>query len=95
MHPFLRFFKKSFPPARAEILKLQTLLKQLEQIEKLAQKGKLDDKALESIYGAMPRPLKLRAAGSATGRDFMHKTQQVLAELNRVIKAHKSRAGKN
>ena len=94
MQAFLRKFNKSFPSVRDELAEFQMLLKQLERIERLAQKGKLDKKALRAIDEALPKEFKglhLRAVASATEKKFIPNTIDVLLELNRVIKDRKPR----
>lgn len=95
MQAFVKFFRRYFPKARTEISReiseLSAVLKHLEKIEKLVLNGRLDDRALKSIYKDMPRLVKLRAGKPATKDGFMNNTNNVLVELNRVIKEIRDR----
>jgi len=82
----LRRLNKLFPLVRAELTEFQVLLTRLERAERLALKGKLDGKALRAIYMAMPRGLVHRRVRSATEKQFIPNTLDMLVELNRVIK---------
>ena len=90
MQAFLRKFEAWLPAAREELAEFQVLRKQLDRVERLARKGKLDEKALVAIYNAMPRAFVLRAGRPSNDREVLPKTTKVLAELNRVIKVARS-----
>jgi hypothetical protein len=99
MQAFLRRFQALLPQVRAELIECHLLLKALDRAERLATKGRLDEKALSAIYTKIPKRLQQRfqlrfrsgrtarrANKSADGELPLPNTTKLLVELNRVIK---------
>jgi hypothetical protein len=86
MQPSMRKLLARLPAAREELTKLQIVLKQLDRVERLANKGKLNQKELESVYRSLPPWLRPERSVRPAIEDLkMPRTTKLVAELNRVI----------
>ena len=84
MRERLRRFRALIPSARVELAEYRRLLQRLDRVHRRAKQGYLDEKALLSIYKALPRHFMHRGGGPA--KDILPKTEKLIVELNRIIK---------